>query len=171
MSVPDVSNLSAPDAVVSLRSYPRRFRTAVLPITDDPTVEALAERVGPDGRSAADVVVSVTNTWVLLGQALRQILIEEAPVVHAGVVDPAQRVWDAPPGSTVDGALDRLADEATALADAADAVSSRDWGRTGSVAGDGATTTALDVLREAVRTGAQGVIDAEAAVAAARTSS
>jgi len=167
MSVPDVSNLAAPDAVVALRSYPRRFRSTVLPITDDPTVEALAERVGSTGHSAVDIVVSVTNTWLLIGQALRQVLIEDAPVIHAGVGDPAQREWDAPPGTTVDGALDRLADEAATLADAVDAVSSRDWNRTGSVAGGG-TISAIDLVREAVRTGAQGEVDARAAIAAAR---
>jgi hypothetical protein len=170
MSVPDVTNLAAPDAVVALRSYPRRFRSAVLPIADDPTVEALAERVGPSGSSALDVVVATTNTWVLLGQALRQVLVEDDPVVHGGVLDAAQRTWDPPPGTTVDGALDRLTDEAAALADAVDAVASRDWSRTGSVAGAGAVS-AIDLVREAVRTGSQGVVDAEAAVAAARASS
>jgi hypothetical protein len=167
MSVADVSNLSAPDAVVALRSFPRRFRSAVLPIADDPTVEALAERVGPDGHSALDHVVAVTNTLVLLGQALRQVLITEDPVLHAGVRDPGERAWETPPGTTVDGALDRLADEATAVADAADAVPSRDWSRTGTLAGGG-TITALDLVREAVRTASQGLVDAEAAVRAAR---
>jgi hypothetical protein len=170
MSVPDVSNLAAPDAVVALRSYPRRFRNAVLPINDDPTVEAFAERIGPDGHSAVEVVVSVANSWVLIGQALRQVLINDDAVVHGGATDPAQREWEVPPGTSVDGALDRLADEATALADAVDAVPSRDWSRTGTVAG-GATVTALDLVREAVRTGSQGLADAEADIRAARSAS
>lgn len=167
MSVPDVSQLAAPDAVVALRSYPRRFRSAVLPIVDDPTVEALAERIGPDGRSAIDIVVAVSNTWVLIGQALRQVLINDDAVVHAAATDPAGRSWELPPGTSVDGALDNLADEAVALADAADAVPGRDWSRTGAVTGGG-SVSAIDLVREAVRTGAQGLIDAEAAVAAAR---
>lgn len=167
MSVPDVSNLAAPDAVVALRSYPRRFRSAVLPIADDPTVEAFAERIGPDGESAVDIVVAVANSWVLIGQALRQVLINDDAVVHAGATDPSAREWEVPPGTSVDGALERLGDEATALADAVDAVPSRDWSRTGSVAGGG-TVTALDLVREAVRTGGQGLADAEAAIAAAR---
>lgn len=169
MSVPDVSQLAAPDAEVALRSYPRRFRAAVLPITDDPAVEALAERVGPGGRSAVDLVVAVTNTWVLLAQALRQVLVDENPVLHPGVGDPGQREWDVPPGTSAEGALDRLADEATALADAAGRVSSRDWSRTGAVAG-GAQVSAIDLAREAVRVGAQGLVDAEAAIRAARDS-
>jgi hypothetical protein len=170
MSVPDVSNLAAPDAVVALRSYPRRFRSAVLPIEDDPTVEAFAERVGPAGHSAVETVVAVANTWALLRESLRQVLISDDAVLHPGITDPSGREWELPPGTSVDGALDRLADEANALADAADAVPGRDWGRTGSVAGGG-TTTAIDLVREAVRTGSQGLADAEAAIRAARSAS
>jgi hypothetical protein len=170
MSAPDVSRLSAPDAAVALRSYPRRFRSAVLPIADDPTVEALAERIGPGGHSAVEIVVAVANSWVLLGQALRQVLISDDAVVHAGVTDPGQREWEVPTGTSVDGALDRLADEADTLAAATDAVSSRDWSRTATVAGGG-EVSAIDLVREAVRTGAQGLADAEAAVAAARAAS
>lgn len=168
MPVPDVSQLSAPDAVVALRSYPRRFRAEVLPITDDPTVEGFAERIGPGGHSAVEIVVSVANTWALLGQALRQVLISDDAVVHRGAVDPDERAWELPVGTSVDGALDRLADEANALADAADAVSGRDWNRTASVAGGG-EVSAIGLVREAVRTGAQGLADAQAAIAAART--
>lgn len=167
MSVPDVSQLAAPDAVVALRSYPRRFRSAVLPIVDDPTVEGFAERIGPGGHSAVDIVVAVSNSWVLIGQALRQVLINDDAVVHAAVTDPSVREWEVPPGTSVDGALDRLADEAAALADAVDAVPGRDWSRTGSVTGGG-TVSAIDLVREAVRSGGQGLLDAEAAVAAAR---
>lgn len=170
MSVPDVSQLAAPDAVVALRSYPRRIRAAVLPLADDPTVEALAERVGPEGHSAVDIVVAVTNTWVLLAQALRQILVSDEPVLHAGVLDPSEREWDPPPGTSADGALDRLGDEATVLADAVDGVASRDWSRTGTVAGGG-SITAIDLVRESVRVGAQGLADAQAAIRAARIGS
>lgn len=167
MSVPDVSQLAAPDAVVALRSFPRRIRAAVLPLADDPTVEALAERVGPDGRSAVDIVVGVTNTWVLLGQGLRQVLVADDPVLHAGVLDPAEREWEPPPGTSADGALDRLTDEAEALADAVDGVAGRDWNRTGTVTGGG-SVTAIDLVREAVRVGAQGLLDAQEAIRAAR---
>jgi hypothetical protein len=170
MPVPDVSQLSAPDAVVALRSYPRRFRSEVLPIVDDPAVEAFAERIGPGGHSAVEIVVSVANSWALIGQALRQVLITDDAVVHAAVLDPSERDWELPVGTSVDGALARLADEANALADAADRVSSRDWNRTGAVAGGG-EVSAVDLLREAVRTGAQGLADAAAAVAAARAAS
>jgi len=155
---------------VALRSYARRFRDAVLPIADDPSVEALAERIGPDGHSALDRVVTVANTWAMLQQALRQVLISDDAVLHAGIVDPGEREWEVPPGTSVDGALDRLADESAALADAVDAVPGRDWSRTATVAG-GATISAIDLVREAVRTGAQGLADAESAVRAARNAS
>ncbi len=167
MGVPDVSNLAVPDAIVALRSFGRRFRATVLPLTDDPSLEELAERVGPDSVSALDIVVAVTNTWVLLGQALRQVLVDDDPVVPPGVTDRHARVWDPLPRAEVDHELVRLDGEADVLADAADAVSSRDWHRTARVAG-GSTIEAIDLIREAVRVGGQGLADAEAAIRAAR---
>jgi hypothetical protein len=162
----DLSRLSGPDAVVALRSYPRRFRTAILP-TDDPEVEELAYQVGPDGHSALDHVVATTNTFVLLGQALRQALTGGDPVVHAAVADPSQREWTAPAGATIAEALARLDEEAGALADQAGGVELAEWNRTAQVAGGG-PVTAFDIVKEAVRTGAEHLRAATADITAAR---
>jgi len=162
----DLSRLSGPDAVVALRSYPRRFRSAILP-TDDPDVEELAYQVGPDGHSALDHVVAATNTFVLLGQALRQALTSDKPVVHAAVTDPAQREWAAPPRLTIATALDRIDDEAGALADVVARVELPAWNRPAQVAGGG-QVTAFDIVKEAVRAGADHLRAATADVAAAR---
>jgi hypothetical protein len=166
MSPLDLSRLSGPDAVVALRSYPRRFRTEILP-TDDPEIEELAYQVGPDGHSAIDHLVAATNPFVLLGQALHQTQAMADPVVHAAVKDTAQREWDTPPGLTVAGALDRLAEEAEALAARAERLEMGDWNRTAQVVGGG-TATAFEIVREAVQAGADHLKGAGADVAAAR---
>jgi|tagenome__1003787_1003787.scaffolds.fasta_scaffold19860950_2 hypothetical protein len=155
MSPLDLSRLSRPDAVAALRSYGRRFRSVVLPTTD-PETEERAYRVGPDGHAAIDHVVHVANAAVLLGQALRQVLVEREPVLHPAVTDPDQRDWSTPPGTTVADALDRLDDELATLADQVDAIQPPDWDRSAPVAGGG-TVTAADVVREAVRSGADGL--------------
>jgi hypothetical protein len=167
MSALNLSRLSGPDAVAALRSYPRRFRTAILP-TDDPEVEELAYQVGPDGRSALDHVVTTTNTFVLLGQALRQTLSGSQPTVHGAVTDAGQRQWDTPSGLTIAEGLDRLTEEAGALATAADRIEMSEWDRTASVAGSNGTVTTADIVKEAVRSGADHLRSATADVEAAR---
>ena len=114
----DLSRLSGPDAVVALRSYPRRFRAAAVPVEGDPLVEEWSGRIGPEGTSALDTVVATANTWALLGRALHEVLVQDDPVLHAAVADPHERSWPLPPGTTVTDALDRLGDEADQLADA-----------------------------------------------------
>jgi hypothetical protein len=150
MSALDVSHLSGPDAVVALRSFGRRFRTAVLPVPDDDDAIELAERIGPSGISPHDRITAAANDLVLFGQALRRLLVESDPVLPAAVTDPAERDWGPSPGGLgVVEALDRLADEAGALADAADRIETPEWSRSAAVAGGG-STTALDLVRTAV---------------------
>jgi hypothetical protein len=166
MSSLDLSRLSGPDAVVALRSYPRRFRAAILP-DDDPETEELAYQIGPDGHSALDHVVTTTNTLVLLGQALRQTLSGSNPTVHAAVTDTTQRDWATPPGLTIADALSRLTEESNALADAADRLELNDWNHTAAVAG-GSSVTAMDIVKEAVRAGSDHLKGATADIAASR---
>src|SRR4029077_10234551 len=58
MSPLDLSQLSGPDAVVALRSYPRRFREALAPVPDDPDIDELVHRISPDGTATIDHVVT-----------------------------------------------------------------------------------------------------------------
>jgi hypothetical protein len=167
MSSLDLSNLSGSDAVVALRSYPRRFRSAVAAIKDDPNAEELAHRIGAGGHSAVDVLLQTRNTWVLQARALHDALVNKDPVVHAAVVDAAQREWAALPDATVDEALAQLAEEAGAVADAVEHIHNPDLSRTATVAG-GATVTVLDLVREAVRTGADGLRSVETTLASVR---
>jgi hypothetical protein len=162
----DLSRLAPSDAVAALRSYPRRYRGALRPIDDD-NVEELAHRVGPDGRSSIGILSDVTRTMVILGEALHQISVNPTPVVHAAVIDPAERQWDTPPPEDLADALALFADESNALAEAVDHVPTDGWTRTGTVAGGG-SISAIDVVREAVRVGRAGLGDIERTLAAVR---
>ncbi len=167
MSDIDLSRLAPSDAVTALRSYPRRYRALLRPLDDD-AVDELAHRVGPDGRSSIEILSDVTRTLVVLGEALHQITVNPTPVLHAAVVDPAERQWDTPPPEELDDALAMFDDEATALAEAASRVPSDGWMRTGAVAGTGAAVSAMEVVREAVRVGRAGLNDIERTLAAVR---
>ena len=163
----DLSRLSRQDAVVALRSYPRRFRTVLLP-TDDPDVEELAYQVGPDGHSALDHVVTTTNTFVLLGRAIDVALSAPDPVVHAAVIDASQRDWASPSHLSIGDALDRLESEAGALADRVERGEPPTWNREVSVAGGQGKITAFGIVKEAVAAGSEHLRASTTAVAAAR---
>jgi hypothetical protein len=160
--------LSPIDAVAALRSFPRRYREVFASIGGDDSTEALAARIGPDGQSAAGVVSNVTRTWVLLAEALRQIVFTDGAVLHPAVSDPAQRSWDAGHPEALEDALTLLGHEADAIVDLVGRVTTAsDWSRSTTVAGDG-TVTALDVLRDAVQNGADGLERADTILRAVR---
>ncbi len=151
MDTADLARLSPKDAVVALRSLPRRFRTALRPIDDD-TLDELAERIASSGHSPLDHLVDADRSLTLLHQALEQVLHHDQPVLAPAVTDPAGREWPATRGDLATE-LGHLESTAVGFADGADRVPAADWGRTGTVAGAGTTVEALDLLREAVRTG------------------
>jgi hypothetical protein len=164
----DLSHLSAGDAVTALRSYPRRYRAALQSFDGDDNIETLARRSGPDGGSAIDAAVDTVRSFGLLGQALAQVLRRDQPVLHAGVVDPAERVWPGSADDPVDALLRELDDESRALADAIAHTDASEWSRTGSVAGSDRTVTAFDIVREAVQTGSDNLRKLESAMTSAR---
>jgi hypothetical protein len=165
MSDPDLSRLAPADAATALRSFDRRFRAAARPL-DDPEVDEWAQVPGPDGHSALDHVAAAGRTLTLLDQALGRILTQEDPYLDEAVVDPEARTWAATPAEA-DVELDALGDAARAMADRVDATPGADWTRSGRTPGP-ATVEAMDVLREAVRSGVAHLRGAEAAMAEAR---
>lgn len=167
MSELDLTRLAPSDASAALRSYPRRYRAALLPIGDDDVVE-LAHRIGPEGRSSIEVLSDVTRTLVVLREALHQISVNPTPVLHAAVVDPTERQWDTPPPDDLDDALTLFADEAVAMADAIDGESADGWLRTGTIAGSDRSVSAIDVARDAVRVGRTGLATIERTLAGVR---
>ncbi|HEY5155818.1 MAG TPA: hypothetical protein VIJ47_13845 [Acidimicrobiales bacterium] len=168
MTPPPSSNLAPSDAVVALRSFPRRYRGVFASVEGDDGIEAMAARLGPDGESAAGVVSDVTRTWAVLTEALRQIVFTDGAVLHPAVGDARQRSWDDGHPDALDDTLVLLGHEADALADLVGRVTTaQDWSREAAVAGGG-TVTAIAVLRDAVQVGAAGLAQAEAILRAVR---
>jgi hypothetical protein len=158
----DLPTLSPQDAVVAMRSFPRRYREVFASTEGDDSLEGTASRIGPGGQSAAGVVSDVTRTWAFLADALRQVVTKDGAVLHPAVSDPSQRSWDAPHPDALDDTLTLLAHEADAVVEVVERVTTvSDWSRTATVAGNG-EVTALDVLSDAVHTGAEGLKRAEA---------
>ena len=154
----DVSSLLPPDAVVALRSFPRRYATTVGARNHEDGGN-LAEVKGPDGRSALDLLVETTAAIATATRDLRQILAGGTPTLGdaTGVVA----------GRDLEAELQALDEAAHALADAVEHVPGNDWELTATSA-DGETVTALDVVREAVGVAAGNLRAAERTIGAAR---
>ena len=153
MSALDVSRLSPEDAVAALRSYPRRFRE-LLTSADEEDVPA----------EAVEHADHVARTFALVGEALRQVLVQDDPTLVPAVADDSAREWAHAGASSIEDVLTFLTMEANALADAVADVASNAWTRRGRVAGSGQSLSALDIARDAVRTGSDHLRAAEAAL-------
>jgi len=168
MTGPDLSHLSPQDAVVAFRSYPRRFASELEGFVGDDNPDEVAARIGPDGVSANQVVSDVSRTWAVLGGALDQVLRRDDAVLHPAITDRSQRQWDTPPPELVVDGIDVLRHEADALAAQVEGVhNAGDWSRSAAVAGGG-TVTALDLVKDAVATGADGLARVRSTLAAVR---
>lgn len=167
----DLSHMAPADGVAALKSFPRRYRSALVG-PDPDEAEELAARIGPEGRSALDLVSDATRTWHLVERALHQALLEEDPVVRSAVLDPTQRQWDQPAEESLPAALAQLTDAADDLVKTAGLAGFSGWERTARLAGDDVadarTVTALDLLKEAVRTGSDNLRAIDTVLAAVR---
>jgi hypothetical protein len=163
----NVSRLAPGDAVAALRSFPRRFRAALTSLDDDDRASAddLVHRAGPDGLSAIDHADHVARSVAVLGEALRQVLVQDEPTLLPAVADDSAREWQmAAQPAAVDAVLDFVAVECDSMADLVERTGADDWTRKGTVAGSGQTMTAIDIVREAVKTGADHLRAAERAI-------
>lgn len=159
MSSYDLSSLAPADALIALRSFPRRYREALRPLDDD-QVEELALRPGADGRSAVEIAIDTVRTWTIQQEALRQIRLADTPVVHPAVIDAAQRLWETTVAETLDDALDQIDDRSASLIAEVERVGSTGWTRSATAAGGG-TISALEIVRDTVRVGRDNLVAAE----------
>ena len=138
----DAASLSPPDAVVALRSLPRRFRAQVPGDADD-------TRTGDVAAAAVRAAASIAAIAV----QLHQVLVEESPSL-AGPPDPA-------PAQLVsaDEAVDRLTHVVTYVAALAAAQPAQAWTRVGRRGGS--TVSAAELIRDAVHAGVHELRDAE----------
>jgi hypothetical protein len=158
----DVSRLSPADAVVAFRSYARRFAALFTGFADDESPDALLNRPGSDGRSAADITAAAAAGFAAAGEALRRIMTEDVPQVTPEAGEPT------PAAASPAAALEAVRTAAERLADQVAGVDAGDWGRTGRL--DGREVSALDLVRGAVRAGSEEYRAAERAVDDARRS-
>jgi hypothetical protein len=162
-----MASISPADGAVALRSFPRRYGALFATLDDDSAPDDLAHRAGADGHAALDHVAHTARALGLIGEALRQVLVQDEPVLHPAVVDDDAREWTETYAQDPDEVLGLLATEAEQLAVRVESASADDWTRKGAVAGDG-TVSALDLLQEAVDTGVEHLRAAERTLAEVR---
>jgi hypothetical protein len=161
----DLEAISPPDAVVAVRSLPRRWRGAFAKAGDEEDSEALLRRRPPaGGPSAVELACRVAEGLVLLEGHVRHTTVSEQPdlspadVPHDRVAACAERLPDA--------VLDQLAGGADALAAALDAVPSGAWLRPATL--DGRLTDVRGLARAAAHEGTHHLREAERVIGEVR---
>ena len=163
----DYDTISPSDAKVALRSFPRRFRTALAGALEDDADEGLVRR-RPDETtwSALEYTVHVADLYELFAPAFRRMYEQDAPTITEGW-DPDERVAsehynDQDPA----GALDRLDAAADALVRVLDRVDADGWSRTATF--PWGERDLLMMTRNAVHEGSHHLRDVERVLEAAR---
>lgn len=128
----DYGAISPADAKVAIRSYPRRFRSALATAIEDEAEKGLVRR-RPDATtwSALEYTAHVADRYDLLSEVVDRMFEEKSPAITWWNSDEralAERYNDADPRAV----LDHLERASTALAAAVDRVDSDSWGRTAS---------------------------------------
>jgi hypothetical protein len=140
--------VSPTDAVVSLRSFPSRWRSALAVHLDDPDPEAmLAGRTAPGEWSALEHAGHVRDVLHALDIRLQRALREDEPVLPETHVTP-------PSGANEQGlavVLAALTLSSDQFAETVGRVGPSEFSRRARRAGE--TITALDLVREAVHEG------------------
>ncbi len=143
--------LNPPHLVAALRSFPRRYREALATVPPEP--EALVRPI--DGHTVLALIADTAHTLELLDHALERTLVHDEPELAAEVVDASTRRWPASKPSEATLFLEQLSARATVFADRIDRAPAGDWSRTAQV--DGHAVRAIDLARDAVRTGAENL--------------
>lgn len=128
----DYGAISPADAKVAIRSYPRRYRSALAAAIEDEAEEGLIRR-RPDAAtwSALEYTAHVADRYDFLAEVVGRMFEEESPTITWWDGDEralAERYNEQDPQAV----LDHLANASTALAAAVDRVDSGSWGRTAS---------------------------------------
>lgn len=157
----DYSTLMPADAVVALRTLPRRV-TAALGVFDEVT-EARAHRLGSGGVSAVEILLGATATLGVLEKGLSDVsTVDDAPL-HPAVTNRQLRAVETSATEPTEAVLEQFSERVTAVADLAETIKGRDWSRTG-IVGD-VSVSALDLLREAVAVGVDALSEVEHLIA------
>ena len=161
----DYDTISPPDAVVAVRSYPRRFREAMALDGEPDRDRLLRARPAPETWSALEYACHVTDIFELMVDVIRRMTVEDHPTL--GFKDPDQLAVDARYAEQdPDEVLDRMGPAAEGLADAIGRVGADDWSREGAFPwGD---RDILTMTRNAVHEGKHHLRDVELGLAKVR---
>lgn len=167
----DLSSLSPSDAVVALRSLPRRFRAVLAPPERDepgapPDPDDIAHRPGTDGASALDHARQAARAIDAARMAVHTVFTVDGPAVDLMPLDASAAGTSA--GATADQALRELDEATSRMAAEIEHVAADSWGRIGTIAGANGSLTALDIVRRAVDAGVTHLKAAERTLEEAR---
>lgn len=162
----DYESVSPQDAVVAVRSFPRRYRALlVTPGAQDGPDAVFRRRPDPSTWSALEYAAHVADRLDHMGPAIHRITYEEHPSIAA--FDGDQRVvekgYNELERTEVLGWLDLACDE---LASVLEAVKADDWTRTGLL--PGGERDALSLARDGVHEGAHHLRDVQRVLDAVR---
>ena len=151
----DPRTVTPADAVVALRSYPRRYRALLVRPDDEEGAEVVTLRPAPDRWSALEHAAHVAQVFETAADAVRALRRHDDADV---VVEPG------PPSlGSVDQVTNWLGAGAERLAGVVEELRGDDWKRSGRLP-TGEAVTALDVVRHAVHAGAHHRREAERVV-------
>ena len=163
----DYDTISPSDAKVAIRSFPRRYRTAVAGAIEDVADEGLIRR-RPDATtwSGLEYTVHVADLYEAFAPAFRQMYEQDTPTI-TGLWDPDER-------ATVEryneqdpmAAVDRLEAAAAALVQVLDRLDADAWSRTATF--PWGERDLLTMTRNAVHEGSHHLRDVERVLEAAR---
>ncbi len=147
-----MSSLSLSDAIVTLKSFPRRFSEAVAGPADDPAfVRALLAR-GNDGLNSVDILEQTTARLDELATTIAALPRISVPSTTASPTWTRTTDLDTDPKARITGLLSNLKRAASAAADAVESRRSDDLDREVSIDGQSSTAGALltDVVNDVV---------------------
>lgn len=165
----DYDTISPSDAKVAIRSFPRRYRTAVAGALEDEADEGLIRRrPEPSTWSALEYTLHVADLYEFFAGAFRRMYEQDRPTI-TDAWDPDERVGSERYNEQEPAAaLDRLDAAAEQLAKVLDRVDAGSWSRTGTFPwGD---RDLLMMARNAVHEGSHHLRDVERVLEAARHS-
>lgn len=163
----DYDTISPSDAKVAIRSYPRRYRSAVAGALEDEADEGLIRR-RPDAStwSALEYTVHVADLYEAFAPAFRKMYEQDGPTI-SGMWDPDERVTSERYNEHDPmAAVDRLDEAATALVKVLDRVDADGWSRRATF--PWGERDLLTMTRNAVHEGSHHLRDVERVLEAAR---
>jgi hypothetical protein len=160
----DPDTINPPDAIAALRSFPRRWRSALGLVADDPSASELVRRRSGDSLSALEHARNTVDLLESTREQVRRTRREERPNLGDGGTSASRQLDDG--DDALDTALGTIGDHAPALAHALEELPAEDWRRSAIL--DGREVTILSMAQHAVAGCANHLRAAEKALRAAR---